>query len=206
MSNLELIKQIEKNTNKNIDYLMSFLQQDCQIDIHISKSYLSMDFYSKKSTAVEITYKEKKEANISNNFSTVLSKIISLLDKEDINKIKSKISNCRNTNKNKKRKETEKKVSIEINNNNNNNNNLSNTINIELNNLTNLKSYIKNEYSGNNKEEILNLIKEVENAKKNNNKKDYIDKFLKLLKLISNILNIPPFLIKSVETIKDFFK
>ena len=98
-----------------------------------------------------------------------------------------------------------------------NNNNQFNPININNNNLSNqnfsivniktlsdFRSYIENNTNIDNKQAIINLIKELEEAK-DNNKKDYIDKFLKLLELLGNVLPIPPVIIKSAKTAKEFF-
>ena len=88
-----------------------------------------------------------------------------------------------------------------------NNNNLSNqnfSI-VDIKTLSDLRSYIENNSNIDNKQEITNLIKELEEAKDNNNEKDYIDKFLKLLELLGNVLPIPPVIIKSAKTAKEFF-
>ena len=87
-----------------------------------------------------------------------------------------------------------------------NNNNLSNqnfSI-VDIKTLSDLRSYIENNSNIDNKQEITNLIKELEEAK-DNNEKDYIDKFLKLLELLGNVLPIPPVIIKSAKTAKEFF-
>lgn len=88
-----------------------------------------------------------------------------------------------------------------------NNNNLSsqNFSIVDIKTLSDLRSYIENNSNIDNKQEITNLIKELEEAKDNNNEKDYIDKFLKLLELLGNILPIPPVIIKSAKTAKEFF-
>lgn len=88
-----------------------------------------------------------------------------------------------------------------------NNNNLSsqNFSIVDIKTLSDLRSYIENNSNIDNKQEITNLIKEIEEAKDNNNEKDYIDKFLKLLELLGNILPIPPVIIKSAKTAKEFF-
>ena len=88
-----------------------------------------------------------------------------------------------------------------------NNNNLSNqnfSI-VDIKTLSDLRSYIENNSNIDNKQELTNLIKELEEAKDNNNEKDYIDKFLKLLELLGNVLPIPPVIIKSAKTAKEFF-
>ena len=87
-----------------------------------------------------------------------------------------------------------------------NNNNLSNqnfSI-VDIKTLSDLRSYIENNSNIDNKQELTNLIKELEEAK-DNNEKDYIDKFLKLLELLGNVLPIPPVIIKSAKTAKEFF-
>ena len=88
-----------------------------------------------------------------------------------------------------------------------NNNNLSSQIFsiVDIKTLSDLRSYIENNSNIDNKQEITNLIKELEEAKDNNNEKYYIDKFLKLLELLGNILPIPPVIIKSAKTSKEFF-
>lgn len=88
-----------------------------------------------------------------------------------------------------------------------NNNNLSSQIFsiVDIKTLSDLRSYIENNSNIDNKQEITNLIKELEEAKDYNNEKDYIDKFLKLLELLGNILPIPPVIIKSAKTAKEFF-
>ena len=88
-----------------------------------------------------------------------------------------------------------------------NNNNLSNQnfLTVDIKTLSDLRSYIENNSNIDNKQELTNLIKELEEAKDNNNEKDYIDKFLKLLELLGNVLPIPPVIIKSAKTAKEFF-
>ena len=88
-----------------------------------------------------------------------------------------------------------------------NNNNLSNQnfLTVDIKTLSDLRSYIENNSNIDNKQDITNLIKEFEEAKDNNNEKDYIDKFLKLLELLGNVLPIPPVIIKSAKTAKEFF-
>ena len=87
------------------------------------------------------------------------------------------------------------------------NNNISN----ENNNVSNietysdLRSFIENSTNIENKSEIINLIKELEKSKDDENKEDYIDKFFKLLELLENVLPIPPVIVKGVKTAKKFF-
>ena len=88
---------------------------------------------------------------------------------------------------------------------NNNSLNSQNFSIVDIKTLSDLRSYIENNSNIDNKQEITNLIKELEEAKDYNNKKDYIDKFLKLLELLGNILPIPPVIIKSAKTAKEFF-
>lgn len=87
------------------------------------------------------------------------------------------------------------------------NNNISN----ENNNVSNietysdLRSFIENSTNIENKSEIINIIKELEKSKDDENKEDYVDKFFKLLELLENVFPIPPAIVKGVKTAKKFF-
>ncbi|MCZ9980996.1 hypothetical protein OFR20_05600 [Brachyspira hyodysenteriae] len=89
--------------------------------------------------------------------------------------------------------------------------NNTNNISSENNNISNIETYsdlrlfVENNSNIENKTEIVNLIRELEEAKDNENKEDYIDKFLKLLELLENVLPIPPAIIKGAKTAKKFF-
>ncbi|MEI0496544.1 hypothetical protein R4J09_14220 [Brachyspira intermedia] len=86
-----------------------------------------------------------------------------------------------------------------------------NNISSENNNISDIKTYsdlrlfVENNSNIENKTEIVNLIRELEEAKDDENKEDYIDKFLKLLELLENFLPIPPAIIKGAKTAKKFF-
>ena len=68
-----------------------------------------------------------------------------------------------------------------------------------------MRSFIENNTNIENKSEIINIIKELEKSKDDENKEDYIDKFLKLLELLENILPIPKAIIKGAKIAKKFF-
>ena len=89
-------------------------------------------------------------------------------------------------------------------------NNTNNILN-ENNNISNIKTYsdlrsfVENNTNIENKTEIVNLIRELEESEDDENKEDYIDKFLELLKLLGNVVPIPPAIIKCAKTAKKFF-
>lgn len=89
-------------------------------------------------------------------------------------------------------------------------NNTNNILN-ENNNISNIKTYsdlrsfVENNTNIENKTEIVNLIRELEESEDVENKEDYIDKFLELLKLLGNVVPIPPAIIKCAKTAKKFF-
>ena len=136
-----------------------------------------------------------------NNSREILIELFDTFTEEDKIKIKEKIIEIVERNK----KSNDKSINIYNNSVNNNSLNNSNSNTIDIKTLSDLRSYIENNSNIDNKQEVTNLIKELEKAKDNNNEKDYIDKFLKLLELLENVLPIPPVIIKSAKTAKEFF-
>lgn len=91
----------------------------------------------------------------------------------------------------------------------NNTNNVSN----ENNNISNIKElidlvgFIKDDSSidDNTKQEIINIIKEIEKAKDKKDFKSYVDLYSKLLTSLQATLNISPFIIQGFEWLKNLF-
>lgn len=203
LKDLEAIKLISKNIN-SVKLLFLFLKSDCKINIGYETSY-SSDIIG----AIEwvIIYNDKKIEVDSyfNNLTveTAITTIFNILLDKDKDKVKEQVITF--DNKTKDEIINKDKLLLTINNNNTNNNNLSNMANIKIETYSDLRSFVENNTNIENKTEIVNLIKELEKSKDDENKEDYIDKFLKLLELLENILPIPPAIIKGAKTAKKFF-
>lgn len=208
LSNAEIIRYVigyfGNDTPKEI---ISFLKNDCNIDIqfeHVNSIVIGAASYDIKYNGSSIG-----KYILTRNSKEVLMILFDAFTEEDKIKVKEKIIEIieRNKNYNSDTNPKSNNRSINIYNNSINNNSLNNnnsTI-IDIKTLSDLRSYIENNSNIDNKQEITKLIKELEEAKDYNNKKDYIDKFLKLLELLGDILPIPPVIIKSAKTAKEFF-
>lgn len=218
-NNTEIINLVVDYVNNNSEKLIFFLKNDCVIDFNFKYIDYKM-FHSIKICNYKIEYKSKLSTKIFeahevkgiyiDNVKYILGQykaddillgLIPILDDDDYKKIYD-ITHA---------SAERKKVVL----NNNQNINVSpifnNNISNENNNVSNIKTYsdlrllVENSTNIENKTEIVNLIRELEEAKDDENKEDYIDKFLKLLELLGNVLPIPPAIIKGAKTAKKFF-
>ncbi|QTM05649.1 hypothetical protein [Brachyspira hyodysenteriae] len=96
-------------------------------------------------------------------------------------------------------------ININNSNNNTNINNNSNISNIET--YSDLRSFVENNTTidDNVKQEIVNIIKEIEKAKDKKDFKSYVDLYSKLLTSLQATLNISPFIIQGFEWLKNLF-
>lgn len=210
LSNVEIIKYVIDYLGDNPNGLILFLKNDCNVDIQIQLTknpnaiFVGVLYY-------DIIYNGRNigQYMFINNSREILIELFDTFTEEDKIKIKEKIIEIvernKKSNTNINQKSNDKSINIYNNSVNNNSLNNSNSNTIDIKTLSDLRSYIENNSNIDNKQEITNLIKELEEAKDNNNEKDYIDKFLKLLELLGNILPIPPVIIKSAKTAKEFF-
>lgn len=209
LTKTEIIDLVLEYSNNDTKKMLFFIVSDCKIKLKI-------DFYKQIFTKISLVYiykifynNEEFEISIYDNDAfiidnveakTILIELFNLFSYEDIENIKNIIL------KMKKRKKINKdnKVNVSSVNISNNNTNINNNTS-DIKTYSKLRSYIKNSTNIENKTEIINLIKELEKLKEDENKEDYIDKFLELLELLGNVVPIPPAIIKGAKTAKKFF-
>ncbi|KLI52002.1 hypothetical protein [Brachyspira hyodysenteriae] len=205
MLNSELMNFVLEYSNGNLEIIYNLLKNDCKMDIKFHKytipdlaiGYLGNIIIKNKKTL------KKEEINII-DANDMLSNIFDNIDDEALKRLEEIFSNRENLFY-RKSKDTYPSINLDVNNSNTNTNvnNNSNTSDIKT--YSDLRLFVENNSNIENKTEIVNLIRELEEAKDDENKEDYIDKFLKLLELLENVLPIPPAIIKGAKTAKKFF-
>lgn len=203
LSDLDAIMLITKKIN-NIKLLFLFLKNDCKINIEYKTFNDGLVLGASK---LNIIYNDNK-IDVKGYFTKssvedAITFVFNILSDKDKDKVKNQIVTFSNETEDKVKNKD--KISLTINNNNTNNNNLSNIANIKIETYSDLRSFVENSTNIENKTEIVNLIKDLEKSKDDENKEDYIDKFLELLELLGNVLPIPPAIIKGAKTAKKFF-
>lgn len=134
----------------------------------------------------------KKIGYNKSDWKSALPNLFNILSKKDIEKIDSKLLELQERKKkeiknNTVAKNSQKQVASITNNVSN-----QNTLNSEIKTLSSFRSYVENSASIKNKQQIIKLIEDIENAKDNNDT-NFLRKFLELLELLPDILPIPPF-------------
>lgn len=221
LTKTEIVDLVVKYNNNNTQQMLFFIKNDCSIKFDI-KTYYNQNIYT---GLIDYKYNIEYGNKLSNiqfhNFRynditciyksdsrNVLISLFELLSDKEIENIKNITLKMEERKKINDNKNTSSPL-VKIDNINNNTNTLSNTNNnsnsSDIKTYSNLRSFIENSNSIENKSEIINLIKELEESKDDENKEDYIDKFLKLLELLENILPIPPAIIKGAKIAKKFF-
>ncbi|QTM05648.1 hypothetical protein [Brachyspira hyodysenteriae] len=205
MLNSELMNFVLEYSNGNLEIIYNLLKNDCKMDIKFHKytipdlaiGYLGNIIIKNKKTL------KKEEINII-DANDMLSNIFDNIDDEALKRLEEIFLNRENLFY-RKSKDTYPSINLDVNNSNTNTNvnNNSNTSDIKT--YSDLRLFVENNSNIENKTEIVNLIRELEEAKDDENKEDYIDKFLKLLELLENVLPIPPAIIKGAKTAKKFF-
>ena len=205
MENLELINFLEKYTKNNAQKIVIFFKSyDVKIEYlpYTTKELInySLSSIGKLSYYVKIDNSKSKnpkkiEKEIKNT-TELLDIILSIIDEETRKKIENYILKKIRKIKEKNRK---RKIDFVLNNVLNNNNYIS------INNTIDLKSYIKIANNIENKQEVLNLIDEMEQAQKDDKPKVYIEKLSKLLELVKNAADVTPLVIKGINWLMKFF-
>lgn len=221
LTKTEIIDLVVEYNNNNTRQMLYFIKNDCNIKFEISTNQTT-NMYNLTTYMYHIKYNNKL-SNIqfrstgynditciyNSNSKTVLINLFELLSDEEIENIKNvalKMKERKKINDNNKNTISPLVKIDSINNNTNtlsNTNNNSNTSDIKT--YSDLRLLVENNSNIENKTEIVNLIRELEESKDDENKEDYIDKFLKLLELLENVLPIPPAIIKGAKTAKKFF-
>ncbi|MEI0447690.1 hypothetical protein R4J03_11605 [Brachyspira intermedia] len=204
MNNLELINFIEKNTKNNAQKIVIFFKSfgvkleylPCTVNemIHFSLGSIGKLSYYVKSDNSKSKNPKKIEKEIENT-TELLEIILSIIDEETRKKIENYVLKKIGKTKEKNRS---RKMDFVLNNILNNNNYIS------INNTIDLKSYIKISNNIENKQDVLNLIDEMEKAQKDNKPKDYIEKLSKLLEIVKNAADITPLVIKGINWLMQF--
>ena len=205
MNNLDLINFIEKNTKNNAQKIVIFFKSfgvkleylPCTVNemIHFSLGSIGKLSYYVKSDNLKAKNPKKIEKEIENT-TELLEIILSIIDEETRKKIENYVLKKIGKTKEKNRS---RKMDFVLNNILNNNNYIS------INNTIDLKSYIKISNNIENKQDVLNLIDEMEKAKKDNKPKDFLEKLSKLLEILKNTADITPLVIKGINWLIQFF-
>ena len=200
MNTLDLINFIEKYTKNNAQKIVIFFKSyGVKIEYlpYTMRSVInfSLESIGKLSYYVKIDNSKSKnpkkiEKEIKNT-TELLDIILSIIDEETRKKIENYILKKIRKIKEKNRK---RKMDFVLNNNNY----------ISINNTIDLKSYIKISNNIENKQDVLNLIDEMEKAQKDNKPKDYIEKLSKLLGIVKNAADITPLVIKGINWLMQF--
>ena len=219
LTKTEIIDLVVEYNNNDTKQMLYFVQNDCKINFDI-KNHGTKSYNGRLITYIyKIVYDNKfSEMNFYNSYTDdklciynseakdVLIELFKLLSDEDIENIKNITLKMKERKKIKKYNSVNT-PSININNNNNNTNinNNSNTSNIET--YSDLRSFVENNTTidDNVKQEIVNIIKEIEKAKDKKDFKSYVDLYSKLLTSLQATLNISPFIIQGFEWLKNLF-
>lgn len=206
---IDLVVEYINNTRQ----VLYFIKNDCNIKFEISTNQ-TINAYGK---IVGYTYHIKYNDKLSNiqfhsaiynditciyntDSKTVLINLFELLSDEEIENIKNVALKMKERKKiTDENKSENKKIDFILNNVLNNNNYIS------INNTIDLKSYIKIANNIENKQDVLNLIDEMEKAQKDNKPKDYIEKLSKLLEIVKNTADITPLVIEGINWLMQFF-
>ena len=207
MNNLDLINFIERYTKNNAQKIVIFFKSyDVKIEylpytpkelINYSLASIGkLSYYIKIDNSKSKNHK-KIEKEIK-NITELLEIILSIIDEETRKEIEKyilkKIRKIKEKNRNRKMDLVLNNI-LKLNNNNY----------ISINNTIDLKSYIKISNNIENKQDVLNLIDEMEKAKKYNKPKDFIEKLSKLLEIVKNTADITPLVIKGINWLMQFF-
>lgn len=206
---IDLVVEYINNTRQ----VLYFIKNDCNIKFEISTNQ-TINAYGK---IVGYTYHIKYNDKLSNiqfhsaiynditciyntDSKTVLINLFELLSDEEIENIKNVALKMKERKKiTDENKSENKKIDFILNNVLNNNNYIS------INNTIDLKSYIKIANNIENKQDVLNLIDEMEKAQKDNKPKDYIEKLSKLFEIVKNTADITPLVIEGINWLMQFF-
>lgn len=213
LTKTEIIDLVVEYINNNTRQVLYFIKNDCNIKFEISTNQ-TINAYGK---IVGYTYHIKYNDKLSNiqfhsaiynditciyntDSKTVLINLFELLSDEEIENIKNVALKMKERKKiTDENKSENKKIDFILNNVLNNNNYIS------INNTIDLKSYIKISNNIENKQDVLNLIDEMEKAKKDNKPKDFLEKLSKLLEILKNTADITPLVIKGINWLIQFF-
>ncbi len=203
MLNSELMNFVLEYSNGNLEIIYNLFKNDCKMYIEFHK-YTVAEFAIGYVGSITIKNKKtlkKEEINII-DANDMLSNIFNNIDDEALKRLGEIFSNRENLFY-RKNKGVYNAINLDVNNSNTNINKNSNISDIKT--YSDLRLLVENNTNIENKTEIVNLIRELEEAKEDENKEDYIDKFLELLELLGNVLPIPPAIIKGAKTAKKFF-
>ncbi|TXJ54368.1 hypothetical protein EPJ66_01115 [Brachyspira aalborgi] len=213
LTKTEIIDLVVEYINNNTRQVLYFIKNDCNIKFEISTNQ-TINAYGK---IVGYTYHIKYNDKLSNiqfhsaiynditciyntDSKTVLINLFELLSDEEIENIKNVALKMKERKKiTDENKSENKKIDFILNNVLNNNNYIS------INNTIDLKSYIKIANNIENKQDVLNLIDEMEKAQKDNKPKDFLEKLSKLLEIVKNTADITPLVIKGINWLIQFF-
>ncbi|WP_157159632.1 hypothetical protein [Brachyspira pilosicoli] len=218
LTKTEIIDLVVECNNNDTKQMLYFIKNDCNIKFEIEEYYKDSDCYNIIYFYYEISYMNKcsnvefhdkdyyQNSNCVYKYGAkdVLISLFELLSDEEIKNIKNITLKMKERKKIKKDNNANAPLVNVVNSNNNTNiNNNSNISDIKT--YSDLRLLVENNSNIENKTEIVNLIRELEESKEDENKEDYIDKFLELLELLGNVVPIPPAIIKGAKTAKKFF-
>ncbi|PTY39735.1 hypothetical protein [Brachyspira hampsonii] len=209
LTKTEIIDLVVEYNNNDTRQMLYFIESDCNIKFRIDFDkkiftkkcfvYVYKIFYNNEEFQISIY---NNEAFIIDNIDAkkILIELFNLFSNEDIENIKNITLKMKERKKiTDENKNENKKIDLILNNVLNNNNYIS------INNTIDLKSYIKISNNIENKQDVLNLIDEMEKAQKDNKPKDYIEKLSKLLEIVKNTADITPLVIKGINWLMQFF-
>ena len=207
MLNSELMNFVLGYSNGNLEIIYNLFKNDCKMDIEFYR-YNIEDMvigYFANITIINKKTLKKEKINIV-NANDMLNNIFDNIDDETLKRLENIFLNRKNLFY-RKNKDIYPAINLDVNNSNTNTNinNNSNTSNIET--YSDLRSFVENNTTidDNAKQEIVNIIKEIEKAKDKKDFKSYVDLYSKLLTSLQATLNISPFIIQGFEWLKNLF-
>ena len=207
MLNSELMNFVLEYSNGNLEIIYNLFKNDCKMDIEFYR-YNIEDMvigYFANITIINKKTLKKEKINIV-NANDMLNNIFDNIDDETLKRLENIFLNRKNLFY-RKNKDIYPAINLDVNNSNTNTNinNNSNTSNIET--YSDLRSFVENNTTidDNAKQEIVNIIKEIEKAKDKKDFKSYVDLYSKLLTSLQATLNISPFIIQGFEWLKNLF-
>lgn len=213
LTKTEIIDLVVECNNNDTKQMLYFIENDCNIKFEIKEYFKDINYYTRY-FYYEICYKNKySNMEFNNGFfsqnsnciyrydaKVVLIELFKLLSDKEIENIKNIALKMKERKKiTDENKSENKKIDFILNNVLNNNNYIS------INNTIDLKSYIKIANNIENKQDVLNLIDEMEKAQKDNKPKDFLEKLSKLLEILKNTADITPLVIKGINWLMQFF-
>ena len=189
MNSLDVATYISKQCDESVELAIQFIEN--QLDIIISEENTEAAF-----SQYRITYNKLDKLF---HFDEVKKLIMSLWKHLDEQQQQQLINACKTSNK-----KTTGKHDITITNNNIASANASNENIINISTLSQLSNQVEQNTNIENKQEIKNLISQLEVAKDENDEEGYFDLFFKLTEKLENTGLIPVWLAKSAKFAKKF--